>query len=139
MPKSLQRVIIAAGIFLVCALAPQKVHAFACPLDSRPKLPSLVQVAGIGSIPIGLVHGWTAERGDQNEDDYNCIGWSRFLDHLLTPELERKYSFYIFFHDTKRTIGFDGSGNAGELGQAIESLHFPAETPLGFVAHSRGG
>ena len=123
---------------LVFVLVAQHAAAFTCPFSAQPSLPSLKLVAGSGPTTVILVHEWKAERAGAFEDAA-CAGWSKFLNHLLTPDVEHLYSFYIFFHDTTKPVGFDGSGNAAELGRAIDTSSIPKTSPIGLIGHSRGG
>ncbi len=134
--KLLRRIV---PIVLMLMLCPALVSAFTCPFVGKQPVPSLKKVAGSGSVPIILIHGWTAEGRIDGDADSGCAHWSSFLNNLLTAELEDTYSFYIFYHDTTKAIGFDGSANADELGSAIDSLNLTTDTQFGMIAHSRGG
>ncbi|MDB5388763.1 MAG: hypothetical protein JWM11_4409 [Planctomycetaceae bacterium] len=126
-----------ASVFISVSGLKAETAGFSCPLAARPSLRTLTHIAGTGSIPIVLVHGWTAER--PGGSDPSCVGWTPFLDGLLTPEIESRFSFYIFVHDSSEPVGFDGSGNAQQLGEAIDLLNLAPGVQIGVIAHSRGG
>jgi PGAP1-like protein len=88
-----------------------------------------------GSIALILIHG------NHAEEDRACGGWANFLDLAAgNVEFTSKYRVYVFLHNTSKPIGFDGTGNAEDLGNLIanESTLNPIES-IGLIAHSRGG
>jgi triacylglycerol esterase/lipase EstA (alpha/beta hydrolase family) len=85
-------------------------------------------------IPLILVHGRSGE-GD-------FMRWNVLLDHVTkNPDQFSEFDIYVWDHDTRKPIGFDGfTGSAQDLYESLSELselysHF---TPV-FVAHSRGG
>lgn len=101
-----------------------------CAEQSQSKLIKVQEGRGI-DIPIILVHGLSSEK----EDDCR---WGTLVKILTTNPKASRLPLYIWKHNSKEPIGFNGKcGNAIELKVDLDTAFGEKEIIL--IAHSRGG